>query len=286
MESFDWKNEIISWTNHRRVAKNFQDNLIIFFQNAFNSSSQPEKFYFGTTSGSASIIIGGIYLAAIHSSNTISLLLDKEIKTIKGVNTEIAKSTRKSSSPLYWFETSDLSLLKNINENKEIWESYHRASTKIFESKAISTYRERIARNKVLIANFWKLDNVDVEQDTRRVAQIEEEFQNEVMYVRRLTKEERQIKLSESNSQPTKTYLWKAIFHRNKYVVAEILDRAGGTCERCNNAAPFFRDSNDEPYLEVHHIVPLAEGGNDTIENAIGLCPNCHRQAHYGKNAY
>jgi len=38
--------------------------------------------------------------------------------------------------------------------------------------------------------------------------------------------------------------------------------------------------------LEVHHKVPLAEGGDDTVENAIALCPNCHRHAHYGKTTY
>jgi len=28
--------------------------------------------------------------------------------------------------------------------------------------------------------------------------------------------------------------------------------------------------------------VPLSEGGEDTLENAIALCPNCHRKMHYG----
>ncbi len=25
----------------------------------------------------------------------------------------------------------------------------------------------------------------------------------------------------------------------------------------------------------------LANNGDDTVENAIALCPNCHRKAHY-----
>jgi len=36
------------------------------------------------------------------------------------------------------------------------------------------------------------------------------------------------------------------------------------------------------PYLEVHHRVPLAENGEDTVENAVAICPNCHRKAHDG----
>ncbi|WP_163591073.1 HNH endonuclease, partial [Klebsiella variicola] len=36
------------------------------------------------------------------------------------------------------------------------------------------------------------------------------------------------------------------------------------------------------PFLEVHHIEWLSNGGEDSVENAIALCPNCHRQAHFG----
>ncbi|WP_043891123.1 HNH endonuclease [Paenibacillus sp. Aloe-11] len=29
-------------------------------------------------------------------------------------------------------------------------------------------------------------------------------------------------------------------------------------------------------FVEIHHIIPQAEGGNDTIENAAPLCASCH----------
>lgn len=29
--------------------------------------------------------------------------------------------------------------------------------------------------------------------------------------------------------------------------------------------------------LDAAHIVPVAEGGTDTYDNGLGLCPNCHR---------
>jgi hypothetical protein len=32
--------------------------------------------------------------------------------------------------------------------------------------------------------------------------------------------------------------------------------------------------------LEVHHILPLSEGGSDTIDNILLLCPDCHRREH------
>ena len=29
--------------------------------------------------------------------------------------------------------------------------------------------------------------------------------------------------------------------------------------------------------LEIHHIIPKRMGGSDEINNAVGLCPNCHQ---------
>lgn len=66
--------------------------------------------------------------------------------------------------------------------------------------------------------------------------------------------------------------------------VAEYAKRlANGICDLCENAAP-FRSKNDEAYLECHHIVWLAQGGDDSISNTVALCPNCHRKMHVRNN--
>lgn len=71
------------------------------------------------------------------------------------------------------------------------------------------------------------------------------------------------------------------VFERNPHVVAAVLERASGRCEDCGSSAPFKRRSDGTPYLEVHHKVKLADAGEDTVENAMAVCPNCHRKAHY-----
>ncbi|MFM5358466.1 HNH endonuclease [Aeromonas veronii] len=43
-----------------------------------------------------------------------------------------------------------------------------------------------------------------------------------------------------------------------------------------------MRIKDGTPYLEVHHKEKLADGGEDTLENTIALCPNCHRKFHFG----
>jgi 5-methylcytosine-specific restriction enzyme A len=70
-------------------------------------------------------------------------------------------------------------------------------------------------------------------------------------------------------------------FLRDPNVIAWVLRAAEGHCEICSAPAPFLRH-DATPYLEVHHIRPLAEGGPDTVDNAVACCPNCHRNMHYG----
>ena len=72
-------------------------------------------------------------------------------------------------------------------------------------------------------------------------------------------------------------------FPRDPNVIAWVLVQAAGNCELCCSSAPFTRD-NGEPFLEVHHVKRLADGGPDTTDNAVALCPNCHRHLHYGKD--
>ena len=52
-----------------------------------------------------------------------------------------------------------------------------------------------------------------------------------------------------------------------------------GAREVCNDPA-LFRQSDDKPFLEVHHVRLLADGGPDTADNAIATCPTSHHELH------
>jgi 5-methylcytosine-specific restriction protein A len=70
-------------------------------------------------------------------------------------------------------------------------------------------------------------------------------------------------------------------YQRDARVKAWVLKEANGICEGCGLPAPFC-GVDGIPYLEVHHIRQLADTGSDTITNVVALCPNCHREMHYG----
>lgn len=93
---------------------------------------------------------------------------------------------------------------------------------------------------------------------------------------------DRAKRLAHANPVPQVRHQIVKTFRRNPDVVAEVLLRAKGACEGCRLPAPFQRPDGSL-YLEVHHITRLADGGHDTVENALALCPNCHRERHYGR---
>lgn len=92
----------------------------------------------------------------------------------------------------------------------------------------------------------------------------------------------RNKRLQSANKVPLLIIATTKVYARNPDVVAEVLFRAKGYCEKCKRPAPFKKKKDGKPYLEVHHKVQLSDKGEDTVANAIALCPNCHRHQHFG----
>ncbi len=108
------------------------------------------------------------------------------------------------------------------------------------------------------------------------------EFQKKTDCSLKEKSESRRQRLKEASGVPSCMQVIRTEFKRNPDVVAEVLVRANGYCEECGNPAPFIRASDRTPYLEIHHKTFLSEGGEDTVENTMALCPNCHREKHFG----
>lgn len=73
------------------------------------------------------------------------------------------------------------------------------------------------------------------------------------------------------------------VFARSPEVRRIVLERANGKCEFCGTNG--FKTASGLLFLETHHIIPLSNGGDDSIYNVAAICPNHHREAHYGQNA-
>ena len=76
----------------------------------------------------------------------------------------------------------------------------------------------------------------------------------------------------------------KRIYRERSAAVRDyVLARADGECETCKRSAPFSRHDGT-PYLEPHHIRRMSDGGPDHPKWVGAICPNCHKEIHYGAN--
>jgi len=82
---------------------------------------------------------------------------------------------------------------------------------------------------------------------------------------------------------PQKNEVKTVAYNRDPNIAAWLLKNSEGKCESCGNTSP-FKKSDGLFYLEIHHLKRLADGGSDTLNNAIAVCPNCHREFHYGED--
>lgn len=72
-------------------------------------------------------------------------------------------------------------------------------------------------------------------------------------------------------------------YNRDQKVRNAVLLRANGRCEFCGKLG--FLKPHGLRYLETHHVIALASDGADRLTNVIALCPNDHREAHFGEGA-
>ena len=84
------------------------------------------------------------------------------------------------------------------------------------------------------------------------------------------------------NPFPNRAKTVSTFIQRDNNVRRYVLKRSKGKCEYCRRRG--FLSRNGKFYVETHHIIALCNEGRDTVDNVIALCPQHHREAHYGKN--
>lgn len=108
---------------------------------------------------------------------------------------------------------------------------------------------------------------------------LEQEFDHAVLVEENKPLKQLKKEAEKKNSIPTKTIVQTTTYFRSPIIAAYVKKRANGCCQLCGEQAPFI-DQNGDPYLECHHIDWLSNGGMDSTDNCVALCPNCHRKMH------
>lgn len=97
--------------------------------------------------------------------------------------------------------------------------------------------------------------------------------------IRRLDKEQLLKKAKKTRTKAGERVVTSLQYERDQYVAEYTKARAEGVCDLCEKQAPFMT-KDGSAYLESHHIQWLSRGGEDSLNNTVALCPNCHRRMH------
>lgn len=217
----------------------------------------------------------GVAVSILHTGKNYS-----DNMSSAGIDYDFPNTNRNGSH-----DQNEIQALKNCFESKIPLFVISKASNQKLRNVHIGlvqTFDEINAKAFIRFVAQDKLFPTANETIKESQAEYKVTFENEVNESLDDSSENRQRRLASRSTKPKVVYRLVQDYRRDPDVVAEALYRAEGFCENCKEKAPFIKRSNGEPYLEVHHIIPLSQGGLDSLENVISLCPNCHREIHFG----
>lgn len=273
--------EILASQNNRPgeifFLQPYKSHSMTFFANTPPTSDDSVRVYISTTDDLSHVRYIGEIVGwedkRLISANRLRLL-NKRIRELQPKEKEIYPAIKGK-------ECRNLLSIRNL---RELGKPFSVAKlTKLSDGLPLSPNRSRSGGwsyvHEIPLNDDLHAEDITAPTDKES---FDRDFEAKVAESQSISSEARQERLSKAPKFPEKVSVVSTSFRRNPNVVAEVLARANGYCEECKSSAPFLRASDNTPFLEIHHKVMLSVGGEDTVENAQAVCPNCHRRLHFG----
>lgn len=267
---YDWQADIRNWPGFGKVHRDdLADDVISLFQHAFQYTRCSNLAWFGVHDSIVSLVVGGIFLAAIVRSGEdrgIWLLLDQPQDSLDGLKCHSVKSTQSAEFPLIWGHASSMTVISELVTNASIWESFARASEKILLAKRVASDRDsvQIRRGKRRLDEFWPSDVVNLFPD---------EISGDVTF---LEGAKRQVTVN--------------AYERNQRARQVCIQHYGACCFICGFSFGSFYGEVAKNFIHVHHLRPFSEINEayevDPLVDLRPVCPNCHAVLHLRRPAF
>ncbi|GEM_PF-1604220 len=259
ISALSWQNEVTQWVaRHRKLSQVPPVNFIRFFELAFENARHPEHCWFGVHKQTISLVVGSIFLAAVHLSDPdygIWLLLDQSFKSDGEIAYSPVKSTRKSMTPLTWAHVEGCKQITFLLDKREIWQSYSEASDKILNSPVSRARDEAFQkrRQKKRLSDILQPSNQDVPELRIERQRIEAEG-----YFNADNLEDARRRVTSSIVQRQ----GQSEFRR------KLLTAYGSKCS--------ITDCNVEAAIEAAHIIPYLGTATNHPTNGLPLRADIH----------
>lgn len=270
---FDWQSQVCSWVAGQTWLPDvLPEQATLFFHRAFERTYSPERSWFGAHQGAASLVIGGIFLAAFHRGSVergVWLLTDNPQVSMRNLRLSPVRSTTRGGKPLTWAHLWPLENFDQVLDSEAIWSSFAQASRRILEFP-VSRGREELLRRrgKRPLSEFWRNDGRPSSSRVAVLPDLELEFG--------ATREGRLVWVQHFRRERD-----PALARRKKTQVRRQLGKLA--CEICDLQFDDLPAGLGEACCEIHHGHPLGtmvEETETTLADLHVLCANCHRMLH------
>ncbi|NUM79724.1 HNH endonuclease [bacterium] len=205
--------------------------------------------------------IATIYLNRINK-NDYSVLNNKTLKALREVGYNLSL-------------TKNLKNYKEVNRIQKQWTKTYPFIDNLYKADALNHFLIGTDKGKQLLRdNIYKEfsdDNFEQEEIIEKIDE-DKELQNEAKLLKLIID-------NEKSNQETITVNLKT-YKRHNYLMALIKKYRKYTCQFCSTK---ILKENEEYYIEACHIRAKSDGGKDSFDNILILCPNCHKLFDYGK---
>jgi hypothetical protein len=266
----DWRSEVKGWINSSWTAFDpIMDSIVSFFELSFENTYCPKRAWFGVHQSTVSLVVGGIFLAAIINSSQdrgFWLLVDQQPPLIDGIEYKPVRSTQRSKFPLTWAHSESLSFIPDVVTNGFIWKSFASASEKILYSPRIANDRDPVQerRKKKRLSEFWTREPIKLFPD--------------------------EIEEINSIREGAEYRITVNAYERDPKARRQCIEYYGTSCFICGFSFGAVYGEVAEGFVHVHHLQPLSEIGSEYIVNPVKdlrpVCPNCHAVLHLHKPAF
>lgn len=259
-----WEEETRRWRAGQPWLADVREDLVIaFFRNAFEAAYSPANVWFGTHPRTASLVSGGIFLAALHNGSDERgawLLTDDPDVELSGLRFSPVRSTGAGSRPLTWAHLWPLDGLGEVVRNDALWTSVAAASERILQFP-IGRGREDLLqrRGKRRLSEIWSFGSA-----------VGETYPDEVQIDVFTEGAVRQVHVN--------------AYERDRHARSVCIAHHGSACAACGMDFERVYGPEGAGFIHVHHLRPLASIGEsyevNPVEDLRPVCPNCHAIIH------
>ena len=159
--------------------------------------------------------------------------------------------------------------------DRKVWALFYDATSRTVRSAALEAEYK----------SLWSTIGTDRPADAEDAPA--QDFEREVAKLTALSLADLGARLGAetADSAPAVSVTRTQRFKRDSLLAAYAKVRGAFRCELPGCAHPVFEGGDGQPYSEVHHIEPLAEGGANTPANVASLRPAHYCEAHHGRQA-